>query len=61
MDNNSFEQWQLDGEKTLEARGIETAQRLLDAYVPPPLDPAVAEALDAFVARREEELPDAVV
>jgi trimethylamine--corrinoid protein Co-methyltransferase len=61
MDNNSFEQWQLDGEKTLEVRGIEAAQRLLDAYVPPPLDPAVAEALDAFIARREEELPDAVV
>jgi trimethylamine---corrinoid protein Co-methyltransferase len=24
--------------------------------VPPPLDPAVAEALDAYVAKRKEEL-----
>ena len=31
-------------------------KRLLAEAVPPPLDPAVAEALDAFVARRKREI-----
>jgi trimethylamine--corrinoid protein Co-methyltransferase len=30
-------------------------QETLAAYAPPPLDPAVAEELDAFIARRKEE------
>ncbi len=29
---------------------------LLEAYEQPPLDPAVAEALDAYVRRRKEEI-----
>jgi trimethylamine--corrinoid protein Co-methyltransferase len=61
MDNNSFEQWQQDGEKDLEARGLEAATRLLAAYEPPPLDVAVDEALRAFIAEREAVLPDSVV
>lgn len=61
MDNNSFEQWGLDGEKTAEQRGFEAAQRLLDAYTPPPIDQAIVEALDAFIARREAELPDSMM
>jgi trimethylamine--corrinoid protein Co-methyltransferase len=61
MDNNSFEQWQLDGEKSAEARGFEAARKLLDAYVAPPMDPAVDEALLDFIRRREAELPDSVV
>ena len=31
---------------------------MLEAYVPPPIDPATKEALEAFVARRKAELPD---
>jgi trimethylamine--corrinoid protein Co-methyltransferase len=58
MDNNSFEQWQIDGERSLEARGFEAARRMLDAYVAPPLDPGIAEGLAEFVAKREAELPD---
>jgi trimethylamine:corrinoid methyltransferase-like protein len=30
----------------------------LEHYEPPPLDPAIAEALDDFVARRKETLKD---
>ena len=43
-------------------KGIPTVhvQRMLDAWEKPPLDPAVAEALDDFVRRRKAELPDAV-
>ncbi|MEM6985867.1 MAG: trimethylamine methyltransferase family protein, partial [Pseudomonadota bacterium] len=47
-DNNSFEQWESDG-------GLDTAQRAnvrwkaaLAAYQPPPIDPAVDEALLAY-------------
>ena len=30
-------------------------KQTLAAYEPPPLDPAIAEELDAFIARRKEE------
>jgi trimethylamine--corrinoid protein Co-methyltransferase len=58
MDNNSFEQWSLEGEKSAEARGIEAAARKLAAFEPPPIDPGVVEALDEFIAKREAVLPD---
>jgi trimethylamine--corrinoid protein Co-methyltransferase len=58
MDNNSFEQWSLEGEKTAEARGIEAAARKLAAFEPPPIDPGRLEALDEFIAKREAVLPD---
>ena len=61
FDHNSFEQWQLEGEKDAAARGLEAARRMLAAYEPPPLDPGVAEAIADFVARRERELPDTAV
>jgi trimethylamine--corrinoid protein Co-methyltransferase len=32
---------------------------MLDSYQEPALDPAIDEALRAFIARRMEELPDA--
>jgi trimethylamine---corrinoid protein Co-methyltransferase len=59
-DNNSYEQWQLDGAKDATARGLETARRLLDTYEPPPLDPAIDEALLAFIREREAVLPDSM-
>jgi trimethylamine--corrinoid protein Co-methyltransferase len=59
-DNNSFEQWQLDGSKDATARALETARRLLDSYEPPPLDSAIDEALQAFIREREAVLPDSM-
>ncbi len=59
-DNNSFEQWQLDGSKDATARALETARRMLDAYEPPALDPAIDEALLAFIREREAVLPDSM-
>jgi trimethylamine--corrinoid protein Co-methyltransferase len=58
FDNNSFEQWLADGQKDAAARGVEAARRALDAYVAPPIDPGVDEALLDFIRRREAELPD---
>ncbi|MGF1608480.1 MAG: trimethylamine methyltransferase family protein [Kiloniellales bacterium] len=62
LDNNSFEQWQAEGGKDANTRGLEKARQLLDRYedTAPRLDPAVDEALRAFIARREAELPDQV-
>ena len=57
-DNNSFEQWQLDGAKDATTRALETARRMLDSYEAPPLDPAIDEALLAFIREREAVLPD---
>ncbi|HET6468789.1 MAG TPA: trimethylamine methyltransferase family protein [Geminicoccaceae bacterium] len=60
FDNNSFEQWQADGGRDAAARGNEAAKRALDAYAAPPIDPAIDEALLAFIAEREAVLPDAL-
>jgi trimethylamine--corrinoid protein Co-methyltransferase len=60
MDNNSFEQWQIDGETDAQTRGFKAARKLLDGYVPPPMDEAVDEALLEFIKKRELELPDAM-
>ena len=60
MDNNSFEQWQIDGETDAQTRGFKAARKLLDGYVPPPMDEAVDEALLEFIKKREFELPDAM-
>lgn len=62
LDNNSFEQWQSEGAKDANRRGIETARSLLERFEdePPALDPAIDEALLAFIAQREAELPDHV-
>ena len=58
FDNNSFEQWQAEGGRDAAARALEAARALLKEYEAPPLDPGVAEALAAYVAKREEELPE---
>ena len=58
FDNNSFEQWQADGAKDAATRGLEAARKALDAYVAPPLDPVIAQAVEAFIREREAELPD---
>jgi trimethylamine--corrinoid protein Co-methyltransferase len=60
-DNNSFEQWQAEGELDANARALVTARKILDEYEAPPLDPGIDEALQAFIAKRKAELPDGVV
>ena len=50
----NYENWQLGGGKDATQRATDLWKRALDEYEQPPLDPAIAEALDAFVARRRE-------
>jgi trimethylamine--corrinoid protein Co-methyltransferase len=58
-DNNSYEQWLAEGEKRVEERARALCRSWLDSYVAPDLDPAIDEALTAFVAGRKDEMPDA--
>ena len=55
-DWRNFETWQADGSRTATERANTIWKRLLAEAVPPALDPAVVEALDAFVARRKREI-----
>lgn len=59
-DWRNFETWQADGSLTATARAHAIWQRLLAEAVPPPLDPAVTEALDAFVDQRIGEIEHGV-
>ncbi|MFQ6548387.1 trimethylamine methyltransferase family protein [Aestuariibius sp. 2305UL40-4] len=56
FDNKPFETWEEEGARDTQALARLRVQQLLERYTPPPLDPATAEALDAFVARRKEEI-----
>jgi trimethylamine--corrinoid protein Co-methyltransferase len=55
-DWSNFENWRDAGAKDATQRAHEIWKRLKEQYAPPPLDPAVAEALDAYVAKRRQEL-----
>jgi len=53
-DWRNFGSWSEDGAKTATQRATEIWQSTLARYVAPARDPAVVEALDAYVARRKE-------
>ena len=59
-DNNSYEQWEAEGARDLNTRATERAKQVLARYEAPPLDPALDEALLAFIAKRKAELPNTV-
>jgi trimethylamine--corrinoid protein Co-methyltransferase len=54
-DWRNFETWEEDGAVDATRRAHIIAEKLLAEYVQPPLDPAIKEELDAFVARRKAE------
>ena len=56
LDYRTFETWDEAGGPDTPALARARVKRLLAEHVPPPFDPAVAEALDAFVTRRKGEL-----
>ena len=55
-DWSNFENWQDAGSRTATQRATALWKKLLAEYVPPPIDPAVKEAIVAYVARRTEEI-----
>jgi trimethylamine--corrinoid protein Co-methyltransferase len=52
----NYENWELAGATTATQHATAIWQKALELYEQPPLDPAIVEALDAFVAKRKEEL-----
>ncbi len=55
-DWRNYESWAEAGAKNGTERAHGIVRDLLAAYEKPPLDPAIGEALDAYVAKRKEEL-----
>lgn len=57
FDNNSIEQWKVDGSKDIKQRALDHAKHLLGEYQEPTLDQAKAEELRAYIDRRSREIP----
>src|SRR6201991_1109051 len=60
-DNNSYEQWLAEGEQDAAQRANKIWKRMLNEYEAPALDPAIDEALQAFLAKRKAAAPDSNV
>jgi trimethylamine--corrinoid protein Co-methyltransferase len=52
----NYENWELAGALNATQRATAIWQHALEHYERPTMDPAIVEALDAYVARRKEEL-----
>ena len=59
-DNNSLEQWEEEGSKDAARRANALYKKMLAEYQAPPLDPAIDEALTAFIANKKNSMPDAL-
>ena len=55
-DWSNYESWADAGARDATHRAAEIWKRVLAEYAPPPLDPAVREAMDDYIARRTEEI-----
>ena len=60
-DNNSFEQWEIEGSLDHAQRANVRCKKLLADYQAPELDPAIDEALLDFIKQRKDSMPDAFV
>ena len=59
LDYKPFETWDEEGARDTQVLAAERVALLLSQYQQPVLDPAIAEALNAFVAERKAATPDA--
>lgn len=58
-DNNSVEQWVAEGSQDMTRRANAQWKKMLAEYEAPAIDPAIDEALQAFVAEKKASMPDA--
>ena len=58
-DSENVESWEEKGGQDMRRRAYNRWNEMLANYEPPPIDPATAEALGDYVAKRKSELPDA--
>jgi trimethylamine--corrinoid protein Co-methyltransferase len=56
--SDNYERWTRLGARDTATRAGEIADKTIEEYVEPPMDPALKEELGAFVARRRAELGD---
>ena len=57
-DNNSVEQWEIDGSLDATARANGLWKQLLTDYMAPELDPAIDESLSEFITNKKATVPD---
>jgi trimethylamine--corrinoid protein Co-methyltransferase len=60
-DNNSFEQWELEGSRDAALRANRAWKQALRDYETPPLDPAIEAEITEWVERRKADVPDSDV
>lgn len=58
LDYKPFETWEEEGARDTYAIASSRVDHLLATYQPPALDPAIKEALDAFVLEKKSSMPD---
>ncbi|MFD0917704.1 trimethylamine methyltransferase family protein [Pseudahrensia aquimaris] len=58
-DNNSFEQWEVEGSKSAPERANAIARKWIEEHEAPALDEGIREALDEFIAQKKNSMPDA--
>ncbi|MGX9354286.1 trimethylamine methyltransferase family protein [Roseobacteraceae bacterium S113] len=61
LDYKPFETWDEEGARDTQVLASERVQQMLGNYVQPAMDPAKAEALDAYVAQKKASMPDAFI
>ena len=58
-DNNSFEQWQAEGSLGTDARASKLCKEMLASYEAPPIDEGIDDALNEFIKKKKDSMPDA--
>ena len=61
LDYKPYETWEEDGANDTMQLANAKVKKMLSEYVQPALDPAIDEALQAFMAERKASEPDAFV
>jgi trimethylamine---corrinoid protein Co-methyltransferase len=61
LDYKPFETWDEEGARDTQALASVRVKKMLADYQQPELEPGKQEALEAFVARRKAEMPDAFI
>jgi trimethylamine--corrinoid protein Co-methyltransferase len=58
LDYKPFETWEDEGARDTQALASLRVEKMLNDYQQPPMDPAIREALDAYVAQKKAAEPD---
>ncbi|MBT8410356.1 MAG: trimethylamine methyltransferase family protein [Octadecabacter sp.] len=58
FDYKPFETWDEEGARDTQTLAANRVQKMIDTYQAPPLDPAILDALNAYVAAKKASMPD---